>query len=699
MGWTKEVLRPTLVIVSTGFLHLSVFGLAGKEESQLLGHMDVLKSHSDWSSLTLCPSRFNNEIQDRKLSLSGSPDLDFTMQIESLSGVISLNRPEEFWITKSDAHFVAQFLPPQDISTTQLDITVTSDSDIQAYLKVSKVCKAVKENIQLVDYKGESIRLSFAKKGRITLSKVSQPPLTDSTSSWFIGIALKNVTGETKSDANKTGTITLTRSFDYSYTFPISILVISTILSGILISAFAFACFKNLFYAQEVHCCCTNCGLCWKGFCGHLRLCGTVVYRHWFTRGPKTYSYITGIVGFVLMVGASQFVFANWHVMIHEGDRDNCYYNDFCYRVSPWHDIPYNLMMSNLVYMLHGVILAACVCCMEANILHQCRNLVINDEDEDVLKGNISISIGYSFAWALIFEGCVSLIYHLCPSVMTFQFDTAFMFAITCLTIILLHNGIKTNVLSTKDAKGPVDAANFFLYVLVPLLIFNYFGALHHFELHHSEKGMSNPVKIPFFVFLGIWWAIIVFWAGYKILPKLSEESDTCKWALFLCFGVFILLPVGLFISEAKNLPQAFLYFCILESLLVIFAKYCYTCYKFNSNCFFSDCPSFFRFLYSIGTVLLCGFALYYFSGKPTTDKVESPELSRDKNEECKYMNFFDYHDMWHILSSNALLMGAYLVMFMAYKAPSADGENNSQLSLLGTPSGQRVSVLNSENP
>ena len=675
------VLRPTfLVIVSTGFLHLSVFGLAAsKEESQLLGHMDVLKSHSDWSSLTLCPSRFNNEIQDRKLSLSGSPNLDFTMQIESLSGVISLNRPQEFLITKSDAHFVTQFLPLQDISTTQLDITVTSDSDVPAYLKVSKVCKDVKENIQLVDYKGESIRLSFAKKGRITLSKVSQPPLTDSTSSWFIGIALKNATGETKSDARKTGTLTLTRSFDYSYTSPISSLIISTFLSGIIISGFAFGCFKNLFYAQQAHWCWSNCGLCWEGFCDHLRLCGTVVYCHWFTRGPKTYSYITGIVGFVLMVGASQFVFANWHVMIHEGDRDNCYYNDFCYRVSPWHDIPYNLMMSNLVYMLHGVILAACVCCMEANILKQCRNLAGNDDNGDVLKGKISISIGYSFAWALIFEGCFSLIYHLFPSKMTFQFDTAFMFVITSLTIILLHNGIKTNVLSTNNARGPVGGANFFLYFFVPLLIFNYFGALHHFELHHSEKGMSNPFKIPFFVFLGIWWAIITFWAGYKLLPKISEERDTlgdkCMWFLFICFGVGILLPVVVFIVEARNLPQAFLYSCILESLLVILAKSFYTCYKFGVNCC-GDCFSFFRCLYFIATGLLWGFALYYFIGKPTTDKVESPEISRDKNEECEYMNFFDYHDMWHILSSNALLMGAYLVMFMAYEAPSAEGED-----------------------
>jgi len=86
------------------------------------------------------------------------------------------------------------------------------------------------------------------------------------------------------------------------------------------------------------------------------------------------------------MVGAFQFVLANWHVMIHEGDRDNCYYNDFCYRVSPWHDIPFNLMMSNLVYILHGLTLAACVCCMEAGHLS-------NDEE---LRKNISFSIGYA---------------------------------------------------------------------------------------------------------------------------------------------------------------------------------------------------------------------------------------------------------------------------------------------------------------
>ena len=42
--------------------------------------------------------------------------------------------------------------------------------------------------------------------------------------------------------------------------------------------------------------------------------------------------------------------------MIHTGGRDRCYYNEFCYRVGGY-DIPFNLMISDLVYMIHGLIL------------------------------------------------------------------------------------------------------------------------------------------------------------------------------------------------------------------------------------------------------------------------------------------------------------------------------------------------------
>ena len=46
-----------------------------------------------------------------------------------------------------------------------------------------------------------------------------------------------------------------------------------------------------------------------------------VLYGHWLARGPNMFSYTTCIVGFVLLIGASQFVFETWKEMIKSGDR------------------------------------------------------------------------------------------------------------------------------------------------------------------------------------------------------------------------------------------------------------------------------------------------------------------------------------------------------------------------------------------
>lgn len=77
-------------------------------------------------------------------------------------------------------------------------------------------------------------------------------------------------------------------------------------------------------------------------------------------------------------------------------------------------------MISNLVYIIHGLILAVFVWCKEA------KHLPASAEQ--------AFSIGYAFAWAMIFEGLFSLVYHLCPSKLSFQFDTAFMFVIAGLS-------------------------------------------------------------------------------------------------------------------------------------------------------------------------------------------------------------------------------------------------------------------------
>ena len=623
-------------------MHASVYGA---DEPHLLGNLDVWKSKGDWTSLIICPSRdHSNKDQEKHLLLSGTPNLAFKVQVESSVLGIVLNKPLTFRLGPYKPIKVFQFIPTEDISDKQLDVTVTSESDVPAYLKVSRDCKDVDKNIDVVDYRGGSIRLSFAKKGRITLSRVSIPPLTDSTSSWFIGIAIKNATGETPAEATKSVTLTLKRSYDYSSFWPIFLLVVVSTGCGALVACFGICSFP---ISEE-----EGMENLWK------------VIQRWIEEGPKPYSYITVIVGGLLMIVAGYFVFTNWHLMIQEGDRDTCYYNDFCYRVSKYDDIPFNLMISNLTYMIHGLILAISVMYMEAKLFSRYRNS--ND-----LPPQYAFSMGYAFAWALFFEGCFSLVYHLCPSKLTFQFDTGFMFVIAGLIVVLLYNGIEMKENSRK--KGLVDAANFFLFFLVPLYMFNYLGTL-----SHSENELVNAPA--FFTFAAIWWILITFWTGWKVFPDfipipsnglrshlcryLKEETVKC-----LLFGFGFVLPVILYWVFSSNIPETFLFTCIAEDILAIIG-YVWCNWKEIkwAKWAVSKCKVVIQGLYILFMIILWVFAAWSFLGYATTDKSLTPERSRDYNQECIFLNFFDAHDVWHILSSHALLMSAYVVMFMSHK-------------------------------
>ena len=776
----------------TGFLHVLAYELSEEDESHLLGYTDVSKYESDWSSLILCPPRLNSKIKDRKLTFSGSPRLNFTVEIQSSPSEIEINESAYFKVDQSYPVSVFQFIPHQDISKTQLDVTVTSDSDVPAYLKVSQDCKDVNENIRLVDYKGESIRLSFAKKGRITLSKVSLPPLTDSTSSWFIGIALKNDTGATEPDARKTGTLTLTKSFDYSYTGPMLFIILIPLCGGVLVAFCALISFKEPHVNPRAHSSSTNkpstnkpstnkqdiqqpllqkdppseITVDWSDLGEAMK---QILISHWFGKGPKTYSYITSIVGWVLIVGAFQFVLADWYLMIQEGDRDNCYYNDFCYRVLI-RDIPFNLMISNLAYVIHALILAFSVFYMEAELFARCRKIAEkewssapqNKNDGERLpihavtcpniaphlatmsvpqtklseeiyaeaqKKKFSFSIGYAFAWALFFEGLFSSLYHLCPSKMTFQFDTAFMFVIAGLIVVLLNNGIKLEECPSKgEAKGPVrvEAANFFLCFVVPLYVFNYFGSL-----YHSEAGLITAVKVLFFLLLPVWCLVIAIWAGYKIFPnkcfskkkrdqeggaganegagggderngtqEASTERDTKgeKWSnsdkiKFVFYGLGLGLPIAFLILWVIDyFPQAFLITCICECAFVILWRLIKkTCLNSSGNgskkcCDKLGCRCVFQVIYVVVTLAVLILAVIFFCYLPTTNKVEAPEQSRNLNHECvNGLRFFDYHDIWHILSSFALLMGAHLLMYISYEPPKS-GQGGQQEGTGGNP-------------
>ena len=621
--------------------------------------MDLSKPTPVWNTLNICPPTltYNQNRGEKLLSVVGKGSgLSFTVQIAEGASEIALDQPHTVNV-QGDEVSVFQFISPQGISDKQLDITATSQTNVAAYLKVSQNCKEVdvQKDPQSIDYKKESLRLSFATKGRITLSSVSIPPLTDSVSKWFIGISLKNLSGDVKRSESKSVTLKLTRSFDYSYTTPIFFLLFVSFVVGILVSIVAYYLFEeSLTQVKPGEGNLVNDN---PDFKISYRDLWEVIRYQWFSQGSVTYSYITGIVGALLMIGAFQFAFAKWNRMIQEGDRDNCYYNDFCYKVAN-HDIPFNLMISNLTYIVHGLILVVWVLILETKVNLRCKSGRTFEEAAEI-KNRYSFSIGYVFSWALVFQGLFSTLYDLCPSRVAFQFDLTFMFVIAGLTVLLLYKRIEHNrCLSSENVKYIKEATNFFCSVITSFFITMYFDALSNF----------------FFAFKIIWWPVMVYWAFRKLQFCQKNRSDELEFRLRMFLSILVFPPISFvnckLVSWFSDSVPTSLYLvnsCIVYIRIVQagfkekLPKRKWQCARCNHDK--GTLQALFIFL----TVIIFVAAFWVFQWLPT-NKTSSPENSRDKNEECVILEFFDWHDLWHFLSSFSLLMGAFVVMFISFE-------------------------------
>ena len=652
-----------LSLLFLGFLLVSLYQ---QGDSSLLGHVDLSEPTSVLSTLSICPTDLTNHQNsgEKLLSVVGKGSrLSFTVQIAEGASEIALSEPQIVNV-QGDQVSVFQFNPPPGISDKQLDITATSQSKVAAYLKVSQNCKEVdvQKDLESMDNKNESLRLSFATKGRITLSRVSNPPLTDSGSRWFIGIGLKNSTGDVKRSESKSVALKLTRSFDYNFDAPFYVLFFVSFVVGMLVSIVAYYLFEeSLTQVTPAIGYQINNNPDSKVL---IRKMLEVIKYRWFFHGPKIYSYVTGIVGVVLMAGASMVAFAKWDMMIQEGNRDNCYYNDFCYRVAN-HDIPFNLMISNLIYIVHGLILVVWVLMLETKVNLR-RKRAGPAMKAEAIEERYSFSIGYLLSWALVFQGSFSALYHICPNRFTFQFDSVLMFIIAGLTVVLLCNGIEQNrfFLFSGNVKYQVDASKVFPFLFVPHFIFNYFGVL-----YNSDSGLNKVIQWFSLAFLIIWWLMMLFWAFFKLDICKEIHGDDCKDKCGT--RLFLTLPCGIFSFYLFNdLAQVFLFACIVCSVAAISSKARpwerLSKYEYKRARPEPSTKEIFQGLFILLTLMILVAALVVFQALPTTNKTSSPENSRDQNEECAIFGFFDWHDLWHFSSSFALLVGAFAVMFIS---------------------------------
>ena len=344
------------------------------------------------------------------------------------------------------------------------------------------------------------------------------------------------------------------------------------------------------------------------------------------------------IIGYFYILPALQFVF----LQVQSKD-DLCYYNNKCK-----HDLlfipAFNNVISNLLYVVYGLIFIVIV-------------KLNNKKDTDGICQtgvNSCQDLYYSLGLVLFFEGLCSAIFHICPSILNFQFDTTFMFTGTLLMAVTIYH--KRNILP-----DPMK-----VYTFIAFLIF-----LNILPIY----GLSNSFQIWFWsaIFLimsyfMIFGSIFIYYEkeydfdmySFKMMVKNIKEmkkKDIPKFILLVCINGF---SMGAYIYATITKPN-FTDWLLGLSIINMSIYFCYYLIQKIKN---KEHIRPIIWLWLVLDLIIFILSLIFFQ-ITISDKFLTHEESDKFNRECVLFNYFDYHDIWHILSATGLFIFMNIVYFL----------------------------------
>ena len=149
--------------------------------------------------------------------------------------------------------------------------------------------------------------------------------------------------------------------------------------------------------------------------------------KAWYETNPLFWVILVQ-TGMFYSLPTIQMVLDSSRIFTITGNQDYCYYNSLCQR--PLGDLrDFNHIFSNLGYVVLG--------CMFHYIVHK------KEENEKLLDSSLGIprqySLYYAMGHSLIGIGVMSSCYHVCPTTITFQFDTTYMYLLAFFMIIKIY--------------------------------------------------------------------------------------------------------------------------------------------------------------------------------------------------------------------------------------------------------------------
>ena len=320
-----------------------------------------------------------------------------------------------------------------------------------------------------------------------------------------------------------------------------------------------------------------------------------------------------------------------------------CYYNFKCK-----HDLyfipAFNNIISNLFYIVLGLIFIIIV------RLNTKKNL----ENMDCNVINNHPALYYSLGLSLFFEGLCSSIYHICPSMLNFQFDTTFMFIGAILISITIYQ-------KRHGAPPPMK-----VYCYMGLVIF-----INTLPL----SGLSRGFEIWFWggvfmlmAYLMVFGSIYLYYDqeydfeydSLKVLYnklRTLKKRDVPKFMLIISINTFTL---GMYIYATITKPNFTDWLLGVTIINMIIYFLYYIIQKINNR----EKISYIIWIWLLLDIIVIILSLIFFL-KGVTNKLLPLDQSNKLNQPCVLFNYFDYHDIWHIFSSIGLFIFINIVYFM----------------------------------
>eukprot|EP00004_Rigifila_ramosa_P023991 TRINITY_DN683_c0_g2_i1.p1 TRINITY_DN683_c0_g2~~TRINITY_DN683_c0_g2_i1.p1 ORF type:complete len:1150 (+),score=303.38 TRINITY_DN683_c0_g2_i1:466-3450(+) len=415
------------------------------------------------------------------------------------------------------------------------------------------------------------------------------------------------------------------------------------------------------------------------------------VVSSWFV-GPKDFSYLAAVVIFIFGVSGFQVVIADWKRMIATGNRDICFYNEECYMPTELLDMPINNIVSNFGYVIPGLLLLIHLLLWEARK---------SQGKTEIHVPRRRFSLSYALVWTFTAQGVFSSFYHICPSRLIFQFDTAFMYVLTSLTVIALFQPVNGR---------QIHAPGYFLFFVVPMFIFNYFGSVQDsyednlrpatqgvywtafaiweisvlyyiFEQgKHMKKGLLKPQR---FAELHKkeelqknqtwqqqqyekWLQSYMYKSVWEKIKKKFRPGTPVRGQFVVASTFIVIVSVTVGATHSLDIAQMFLIVLVFIGMVLGALKF----QRFLNHKLKHLPPRIARIQYFTSMFLgvatsFCWILGLYFFNQATTEKNQPPQVSRAFNAKCIDFfgyHYFDAHDIWHLLSGYALFFQCLFV-------------------------------------